>query len=449
MNSNTKNLDSEALAYLRASGGTSAARIVKAKIYGSGKPSEAVARSAPAGPPSVEDGKYHTGDTVLTPINNMGENSGNAESLEAVDLVMTESGKVKIQMLKRPANENVCVIDWVNFTVLEDTWFRTARETLISNDQIVIEASRHLEKIFGFGITSQRQTGMNYYQESWVLGDDMGFVCFGGQRATMLITLNGHGCTHAVDGWQHRLFRFLSVDAIRPSISRIDLAHDDVHGLYLSVDWAEAQWGKGGYSAKSAGRPPSIECVGNWHRPTGAGRTLYIGTRTSGKFCRFYEKGKMEGDALSPWCRCEVEFKSKDRIIPFSILTEPSGYFAGAYRCFEEFASFPTIQRLELKQKTAEIVVDAAIKTTHHQFGKYLRVFRDLYGDKQALDLVCNKDKDAWPARLKRLTASAITGAEPIHRTMNIPTVPDFINFISTVPQFGLNSDNGFSRAYN
>jgi phage replication initiation protein len=461
-----------AKAYADASGRTSLARSVKAQVYGAGKApsaswvcqscgcvnygaagtcdacgkavaasaSDACARAAEAakgGYPTVA-----TQDASASPINNMGENFGSGESIEAVELVMSESGKLKIQMIQRPAHDEVCVIDWINFTVLEDTWFRTARERMISDDEIVMEASRNLEKIFGFGVTSKRDTGMNFYAESWVLGDDMGFVCFGRQRGTMLVTLNGQGCTNALPGWQRRLFHFLSTVAIRPQISRIDLAHDDIEGLYLSVDWAEAQWSKGGYTARAGGRAPSIECVGNWHKPTGAGRTLYIGTRTSGKFCRFYEKGKKEGDANSPWCRVEVEFKSSDRIIPLDILLSPSGYFAGAYPCFSEFAHHPTVNRLELKQKTAQIVVDKAVDVTRHQFGKYLRVFRDLFGDKEALDLVCNKDKNAWPKRLKALTATAHTGPEALHKQFEVPSVPSFINFIQAVPSFGLNGAN-------
>lgn len=418
MNSKSKNRDSQAQAYLDASRGSSGARKVKNAVYSAGKGCAAVGEVAEPGElASTSDASYPTVGTPDTPINNMGENSCGAdgETVEAVDLVMTDSGKTKIQMVKRPGHDNVCVIDWINFTVLEDTFFKTSKQTLISNEEIVSEASRQLEKIFGFGITSKRDGGMNFYKESWVLGDEMGFVCFGGQRSTMLITLNGQGCVHAFDGWQNRLFNFLVNVAVRPSISRIDLAHDDLEGNYLSVDWAEQQWSRGGYNAKKGGRAPAIECVGNWHKPNGAGRTLYIGTRTSGKFCRFYEKGKKEGDASSLWCRVEVEFKSSDRIIPFEILKAPSGYFAGAYPCFVEFANYPTLQRLELKQKTAEIVVQSSIDITRHQFGKYLRVFRDLYGDKQALDLVCNGDKNAWPKRLKRITSNAYTGGEFLH----------------------------------
>lgn len=274
------------------------------------------------------------------PINNMGVYLDSAESeawasicdedLGEVELVMTDSGKIKSVMVRRPSAAQTCVIDWINFSVLEDTWFRTAREQLITDDQIIVEASRQLEKIFGFGITSNRGKGMNFYRDSWVLGDDMGFVCFGGQRSTMLITLTGQGCLNAVVGWEKRLYDFLTKTAIRPTISRIDLAHDDLDGSYLSVDWAEKQWWDHGYSFKQGGRPPEIQEIGNWKRPSGKGRTLAIGQRSSSKYCRFYEKGKKEGDKLSLWCRCEIEFKNTNTIIRPDVLLDPSSFFVGA-----------------------------------------------------------------------------------------------------------------------
>ena len=130
-----------------------------------------------------------------TPINNMGVTTDcDATALEGfqdialadyVDLVMSDSGEVKQLLTRVPTNGQCAIIDWVNFTILEDTWFKTARQTLISDEQIMNEASRYLEKIFGFGVTLHRDKGMSFYRDSWVLGDDFGFVCFGGQRQTM------------------------------------------------------------------------------------------------------------------------------------------------------------------------------------------------------------------------------------------------------------------------
>jgi phage replication initiation protein len=465
--------------YAAASGG-SIARRVKADIYASGKGDGICAeRTASAGalPGRLGAAAGKNGLVPRTayesrcdspPINNMGENlesdvsdswtSVCDEHFGEVDLVLTDSGKVKTLLVRRPAGNQGCVIDWINFSVLEDTWFKTARERLISDDQIIIEASRQLERIFGFGITAKRERGMNFYRESWVLGDDMGFVCFGGQRHTMLITLTGLGCLNAVAGWEKRLYDFLLKTAIRPSISRIDLAHDDFEGEYLSVDWAEEQWLKGRFSFKQGGRPPDIQRHGNWHRPSGKGRTLTIGRRNSSKFCRFYEKGKKEGDKLSLWCRCEVEFKNTNTVIVLDVLLNPTSFFGDAYPCFSEFVSTETPARMQVKERAAQITVDDTIEIVKRQFGKHIRVLRGLFGDQEALNMITNPDERAWPKRLKPYSSCEKTEHPPVHiephehfsglSVGDGPEIPDFIRFINTVPCYGLNGDNGFSRPH-
>lgn len=459
-----------AIEYAHASGGTSAVRDVKSQIYAAGKSPDLSAErtdsatALPARSAAEADKARLVPQTAevsaatSAPINKMGSNLSSTdtaheldtwasisdEELGEVSLVMTDSGKIKTVMVRKPANGQACIVDWINFTVLEDTFFKTARQTLISDDQIIEEASRQFEKIFGFGITDKRDRGMNFYRESWVLGDGMGFVCFGGQRSTMLITLTGQGCQNAVAGWENRLFYFLTKVAIRPSISRIDLAHDDIEGAYLSVDWAYGQYATGGYTQRVGGRPPNIERVGNWDRPSGKGRTLTIGLRSSSKFCRFYEKGRKEGDKTSPWCRCEVEFKNTNTVIPFDVLLSPTEFFAAAYPCFSEFVQVQTPQRMAVKVKTAQITIDACIEVTKHQFGKYIRVFRELWGDKKALDLICNDEEDYWPKRMKPLTSDATSGPLPVHKQPPLE-IPSFMQFITTVPCYGLNGENGFA----
>ncbi len=450
--------------YAEASGCSTRPRVLNSQMHGVGETSPGRADradSAPALPvrssASAENARLvpkiaYVSATECPPINKMGENLEGAESaawssicdedLGEVELVMTDSGKIKSVMVRRPSAAQTCVIDWINFSVLEDTWFRTAREQLISDDQIIVEASRQLEKIFGFGITSNRGKRMNFYRDSWVLGDDMGFVCFGGQRSTMLITLTGQGCLNAVAGWEKRLYDFLTKTAIRPTISRIDLAHDDFDGSYLSVDWAEQQWWDNGYSFKKGGRPPEIQEIGNWKRPSGKGRTLTIGQRTSSKYCRFYEKGKKEGDKLSLWCRCEIEFKNTNTIIRPDVLLDPSSFFVGAYPCLAKFATAETPARMEVKARAQHITVDDSIAVTKRQYGKYIRVFRALFGDKETLDLITNEDENAFPKRLKPFLSFADSGPVPMHKEQPV-YIPPFI-FIKSVSVFRPNGEHGF-----
>ena len=466
----TRNLKrgTESNAYAEASAGIGAARRVKSQLYSVDKP-DAGERTASAlalperiagdaGQGKVPRLALDSGDDA-PPINNMGVYLPDTESVESaerwtaiteedlgeVQLVLTDSGKVKTVMVRRPSIAQACVVDWVNFTVLEDTFFKTARQTLVADEQIIEEASRQFEKLFGFGITEKRDRGMNFYRDSWVLGDQMGFVCFGGQRSTMLITLTGQGCANAVAGWEKRLYSWLKDVAIRPSISRLDLAHDDLEGAYLTVEWADNQWSTGGFTFKQGGRPPEIQHVGNWRRPSGKGRTLTIGTRASSKFCRFYEKGRKEGDKNSSWCRCEIEFKNSNTVIPLDVLLNPTQYFVGAYPCIALFAHVATPLRMEVKSRAAHINIDAAVEITKRQYGRHVRVFRELYGDKAALDMICKEGDDYWPKRLKSITSGPNTGPVAVHKLEPQETM-SYMRFMFTVPSFGLNGENGFYR---
>lgn len=453
--------------YAEAAGRSTPARAVKAQIYGTHKPVVGATRDGGALAPTERRGaaertglvpQFAEVSAALSfPFINKGLNLSEEhpdgsetwapitdEHLGEVELVLTDSGKTKTVMVRRPAEGQVCIIDWINFTVLEDTFFKTARQTLVADEQIIEEASRQFEKLFGFGITEKCAAGKNFYRDSWVLGDKMGFVCFGNQRQTMLVMLSGQGCQSALSGWEKRLHNFLTKVAVRPSISRIDLAHDDFEGTYLSVDWADAQWDSGGFTFAKGGRPPEPQQLGSWKRPSGKGRTFTVGQRQSSKYCRFYEKGKKEGDKSSLWCRCEVEFKNTNTVISPDVLLDPSPYFCGAYPCIGDFARVDTPKRMDVKQRVAQITVAACIEVTKHQFGKYLRVFRELYGDKDALDLVCNDSDDYWPKRMKPLTSDAGSGPIPLHK-QEAPSIPSWMRFITTVPSFGLNGENGFA----
>lgn len=317
-----------------------------------------------------------------------------------VELVMSD-GQVKMLPLRLPAPGQCAIIDWFNCTVHEDTFIRTAGTALFTPDDFIREASRVCETIFGFGVTGEHGKIMNFYKNSWTLGDGFGFLCYGGQRDTLMFVLNGTGCLNALPGWERRFYHFLTSVAIRPSITRCDLAHDDFDGKFINVEWAEAQWTAGNMSC--GGNPPDIECLGNWRRPNGKGRTVTIGVRTSGKFARFYEKGKKEGDKQSPWTRAEVELKSADRVIPLDILLYPSDYFLGAYPCLAFLQTdLTTPERIKVKQKVATIAYQRALSVVKTQMGKYLTFFRHFFNDDQLLlATVCHPDPNVVPDRIK------------------------------------------------
>ncbi len=357
------------------------------------------AQSAAAPARSFEDGRggalrdapprTNRGDTEKAPL----------ARIERLQLVVTESGEIKTVAVRVPCGDQVAMIDTLRFTVSEQTFCKTAGRQLVGDDEFVFEASEVLTGIFGFGVTKDLHVRRDFYLGAWELGDGYGYVAIGGssQRGTMLVNLTGQGCLAAKAGWEGRLYDFLAHTAARPTITRVDLAHDCMEGEY-TVDQAD-QWYDDGLFTVS-GRAPSHEHRGDWRNPSGKGRSLYVGRRKNGKMCRVYEKGMEQGDETSPWVRFEVEVRNDKRVIPLDVLLDPSGYFVGAYPCLRFFQNERTPQRIEVKQKAAEINVDASLKNILISYGKYAAVLRPLMGDEAFLEAITSKSGE-WPMRLK------------------------------------------------
>lgn len=326
-------------------------------------------------------------------------------------MVMTSRGAKPVQC-RLPADNEIAVVDWVNFTDLVDTMgthFNTDDLDFVDSErnfQIAIEIDKYIQHIFGLCLTFADKGMKNRYQSSFEIGDKCGFVCVGGQRNTYLVMLTGRGCSMAKDGWENRLYTFLSNVATRGKITRIDLAHDDFSGETINVDWGNAQDDLGGFQVGN--RAPNVEHKGNWKRPNGNGRTLNIGSRESGKYLRLYEKGRAEGDVNDNWQRAEVEYKSKDRVLPYDILLAPSEYFIAAYPCFEFLAEHKQPARIEVMVKTAQINADSAIKTIKRQFGKYINLFKNVYEPQELINLISHSDPYAFPKRLDHVLMTAM-----------------------------------------
>lgn len=308
------------------------------------------------------------------PLTNRGGKSTDAaQTLPTVKLVL-EDGVVKQVPQRRGYGGSAAIVDWVNFTFGEEA-INPTDDAMVTDEQVMIAMSNRLNGIFGFGITSRRESGVNFYHESWVIGDGYGFVGHGGQRGTILVMLNGTGCAAAAPGWEIRLKSFLEVSE-RARITRCDMAHDDYTGSTYSVDQADQDHTDGLFNC--GGRNPDCEYRGNWKNPNGKGRTFQVGNRKNGKFCRVYEKGRELGDKNSEWVRIEVEFKSVDRVIPFDVLTDPGAYLAKAYPAFEWIQSHQ--ERILTTQKVVQSNVSKAVEWLKHQAGSYIHNLIAIYG---------------------------------------------------------------------
>lgn len=308
-----------------------------------------------------------------------------------VKLVIDGNGDPKILLVSAPAEFEIAFIDWISFSFKRYTFmddYIGIDEKLI-NDVCIERMGEKLDSIFGFKVGKKRKNGKNFYEQCYEIQNHedvvVGDLCIGGQNNTMLVMLSGQGCLMGDYGWQERLYRFLqSADGAK--ITRLDLAHDDYEGTYLEIDdLNERETERQFYYF---GKPARVTWHGDWKYGDrdNLGRTLQIGSRTSDKMFRAYEKGKQLGDKNSAWVRLEVELKAKHTLIPFEVIINPSDYFINLYPCFKELFQYEeqTQSRIEYVKRTLKIKVEKGIDIFRHQFGRWLGFFRQWYGDDEA-----------------------------------------------------------------
>lgn len=329
-------------------------------------------------------------------------------AVSACDTIVFDGRKPKLQTIRKPTNKQIAFIDWITVSfhvaTINPKFIRTGQddeEYMEMCRSAVMDLTPSLMSIFGkkYHITKQFQKGRNFYQYSFDIGEGLGFVCIGGQRNTVSITVSGNGLSMAQNGWEFQLFSFLE-NAQRGKITRIDLAHDDIKGEYLNVYELDKLESAGGFHC--GGARSSVRHDGNWKYkdPNNQGLTLYIGNRASGKMMRAYEKGKQLGESNSKWTRVEVEYKSADRNIPFDVLLNPSAYFMGAYPCFETLFQFETSEKIKTKRKTVEVTLEHSFEVIKKQFGKYFAYFKKVLPLEEVIERVRHDDENIIPSRL-------------------------------------------------
>lgn len=300
--------------------------------------------------------------------------------------IFSDGGKVKFQQNRVKSKQDICFIDWLNFTVNEESF---NVENVVTDDELIFCASRVVKSIFGFGISTQKPNGAFFYSRSYELGDNYGMLCHGGQNRTVLVSLSATGLSQAVPNWETRLYRFLEL-ATQPNITRIDLAHDIFDAPKFTIDHYLNVYHKGGF--QNGGRPPKVGQAGNWLSANDDGRTFYIGKRVNGLYTRIYEKGLQLQSADKPtWLRLEVELKSVDRIIPLEVLLKPHEYFAGAYPAFKSFAYQQS--RVETLRHEVRADFDHRVKWAKRQSGGFLKLLGELdYSPDQIFSMLEGKE---------------------------------------------------------
>lgn len=214
---------------------------------------------------------------------------------------------------------------------------------------------------------------------------NVGMAAWGGahQRGWMHVSLTGQGCDWvrdwdiaqdclaALPAWQPR-----RVDVALDTFKR-ETSHEDILAAYRS----------GGFTAR--GRPPKLmQIIGEL--PT-QGRTIYIGTRTSDKFLRCYEKGRqlaepqgleeIDGVPVGDWYRVELELKAKDNDLPVDIIDRRDQYLAGSYPYLQALLSDVEPEILvRTRERVPQLLLADALDHIRVQYGRTLFTALAVYG---------------------------------------------------------------------
>ncbi|XPF94281.1 replication initiation factor domain-containing protein [Colwellia sp. RE-S-Sl-9] len=243
-------------------------------------------------------------------------------------------------------------------------------------------------------------------------GEQAGVICWGGKNLGCYVSFMGTGC-EAID-FQRLYQEIQHIPEIK--ITRIDLAYDDFSGT-RSIKSAKRLAEQGAFNC--GGRPSSYMYVESGHLCKAMkqtykrqfafvpdkGRTLYVGSRESGKLLRVYEKGIQMGDPKDKWVRWELELHSSQRVIPLETMIKPSEFLAGAYPALhflnEEQSVIKTVVKKALM--TVEKIIENQVVSTR----KAINMMRHLcdMSDSEIVDkfLVGIKNplsKEAFPKRL-------------------------------------------------
>jgi phage replication initiation protein len=306
------------------------------------------------------------------------------EDGESYILVVGKFNKPQLIRIPKPKLDgvpNAAIIDWLNCS-------------------FSLKPNFSLDSFFGtflpilgrsFSPAKDRGRGCHGYTNSIELGASKAMFAYGGNRGTGLISFSGESC-HQIPNWTN-LIEFLAVE-LSGRITRVDLAHDDIEGRH-TVDHAIRMYQEGLFL--NGGRDPQMDQRGNWLKPDGRGRTLYIGSSKNGKMLRIYEKGMQLGAPYHPWVRWELQLGSKDREIPWETLTEPGKYLAGSYPNALSWISEEQ-SRIRTLQKNADLSYSALTHFASVGYGKLIDTMMQVEGSAERVVEILRRD--GLPARL-------------------------------------------------
>lgn len=283
--------------------------------------------------------------------------------------LVLDGSDVKLRLeAERAASKSPVHVDWVRFTCLlrksafvsvdklfpktDSVWDAGYREAQFqkimsgiadpdfSASQQALDLAQEVAAALGseFSVLPEVKKGHDFYRFRWSIercGAECGWVGYlssgdsprqSAQGRTIHANIYGHACTFADSGWTGRIADI--VELREADLTRCDLALDFFDGLPGGFDAIVAEYHAGAMNV--GGKKLKSNCVGDWLN--GHERSLYFGSKESGKQTNVYEKGdQLFGvKAESKWLRAELRYGNKLRELPVDMLRRPADFFAGA-----------------------------------------------------------------------------------------------------------------------
>lgn len=223
---------------------------------------------------------------------------------------------------------------------------------------------------------------MGFQQASQVVIGDMPIarLDFGGesQRGWVRTELTGKGCEWVQDWDAVQELEDLPSSQIR----RLDVALTTWDGQVTHERVVKAH-SQGRFSC--GGRPPDLQQITSSNDR--AGRTCYVGKRTSDKFFRAYEKGfemagkigrgliitSIDGHPVEDIYRCELELKADSTPIGWDVIERRDQYFAGSYPfCADVLPGVEADILQRRKERAPQMDLQVALANCRTQFGPTL-----------------------------------------------------------------------------
>lgn len=250
------------------------------------------------------------------------------------------------------------------------------------------EALEALKPMFGtlgsdLRLKPLERGSMGFQQAAQIVIADMPLarMDYGGesQRGWVRTEITGKGCEWVQD-WE-------AVQAVedlpKAQLRRLDIAlttwcGEITHDRVVQAHAADR--------FHTGGRPPALQQITSSDER--AGKTCYVGKRTSDKFFRAYEKGfemaskirgipgimtGIDGHKVEDIYRCEIELKAGTSDIEWGVIERRDQYFAGAYPfCADVLPGIEADILQRRKERAPQTDLAAALENCRIQYGPTL-----------------------------------------------------------------------------